>query len=110
MLSRIHGRGTSPLHPERRNIVKPSRLIFATAPLAGLSAAAQLPLPPPPPDPLHLAAKFLKLDPPRLPGLSSQVRAPDVDLPIALWISTRAHVTPEVVIQAHLGGLDWLNV
>lgn len=90
--------------------MKPSRLFFATALLSGLSAAAQLPLPPPPPDPLHLTAQFLKLDPPRLPGLGSQVKAPDVDLPIALWISSRAKITPEVVIQAHLGGLDWLSV
>ena len=92
-----------------------SRFIIATAMFASLAAAAQLtkppiPSPPLPPDPLHLTAQFMKLDPPRLPTLSAQVRAPEIDLPIALWIASRAHVTPEVVIQAHIGGLDWLNV
>ena len=87
-----------------------SLLFVTTALLTGLAATAQLPKPPLPPDPLHLSAQFFKLDPPRLPVLSAQVKAPEVDLPIALWIATRARVTPEVVIQAHIGGLDWLSV
>ena len=87
-----------------------SFFITATTVLTSLAAAAQLPKPPLPPDPLHLSAQFLKIDAPRLPGLSAQVKAPEIDLPIALWISSRAHVTPEVVIQAHIGGLDWLSV
>lgn len=87
-----------------------SFFISTAALLTSLTAAAQLPGMPEPPDPLHLSAQFLKVDAPRLPALSAQVKAPDIDLPIALWIASRARISPEVVIQSRIGGLDWLSI
>ncbi len=87
-----------------------SFFITTAALLGSLTAAAQIPGMPEPPDPLHLRAQFLKVEAPRLPALSAQVKAPDIDLPIALWISSRARVSPEVVIQSRIGGLDWLSI
>jgi hypothetical protein len=84
--------------------------LFFVPMLAAQAVSAQLPRPPLPPDPLELTRQFLKLEPPKLAILRPQVRAPDVDLPIALWIATQARVAPEVVIQAHIGGLDWAGV
>ena len=81
-----------------------------------LPAAAQLPKPPlppglpPPPDPIELVRKLVKLDPARLAAIRPQVKAPDVDLPGAMWVAQQAHLTPEVVIQARLGGLSWMDI
>lgn len=94
----------------------PTLLRFALL-TAGLPLAAQLPglpklpgLPPPPPDPIEVVRQFMKIDPARMLALKGQVKAPEVDLPGALWVSSRASVSPEVVIQSRLGGLSWMDI
>ncbi len=78
---------------------------------AALPLAAQLPgLPPPPPNPIEVVRQFMKIEPARMVTLQSQVKAPEIDLPNALWVASRAHVSPEVVIQSRLSGLNWMDI
>lgn len=88
------------------------RTLFPLALLALIPAAlaAQLPLPPLPPDPLELVRSFLKVEPAKLEALRPQAKLPDVDLPNALWIAKQAGISPEVVLQARLQGLPWIDI
>ncbi len=86
------------------------RKFFPLLLIAPLGAAAQLPLPPPPPDPIEVVRKFFKLEPPKLETLKAQSKLPDVDLPNALWVAQQAGLSPEVVLNARISGLSWLDI